>query len=515
MEKRTINAKGIVAAAMAMTLTLTGCTGLTQTDPADSEDVVTEDENAQNDADKKDKNKDKDDSDKKDKKSKKDKDSDDSEDDNSSGSSFKGLQNASESEKIYNQFLNDELDGDTYSDYVKNEGVTGYDFYDYDNDGIEELVLFSDQYYNMAAFEIQDGEVVKSISGGGTASRLSFHRVADESWVCYADYEHLGYEDYTFIKYKGYDKEVSKIHFYREDEDDVYDESSTYKIDDEEVDRITFNRSFNSYMETERLYAQDRTLWLDDNNTEFKWNGKNYTFTSEYDDDTCYVTFTLTDGEDELEKELDFMTSGDNTVAYVMIQDGEAYIYVFEFNETFGSELFIYDLNKKSLEEPVQYDRDFCLESPSTYIYEPGAFTFANICLLVGNPAVTMAYKVGKDGMPEPYFDNGFAYYKDWLDPVTTLQDIDCQEITYLAQATDEYEVTDVTIKAGTVLKLYRTDCESFVDFHTEDGRIIRMNFELREETVTVNNGSYNTTVSYLNGTIKMEDVFSGYPVCG
>lgn len=182
MEKKTINAKGIVAAAMAMTLTLTGCTGLTQTDPADCEDVVTEDENAQDDANKKDKNKDKDDSDKKDKKSKKDKDSDESDDDNSSGSSFKGLQNASESEKIYNQFLNDELDGDTYSDYVKNEGVTGYDFYDYDNDGIEELVLFSDQYYNMAAFEIQDGEVVKSVCGGGTASRLSFHRVNDERW---------------------------------------------------------------------------------------------------------------------------------------------------------------------------------------------------------------------------------------------------------------------------------------------------------------------------------------------
>ncbi|SDA62118.1 hypothetical protein SAMN02910275_01659 [Butyrivibrio sp. INlla18] len=399
-----------------------------------------------------------------------------------------------------------------YMKYVESEGIEDYDFFDWDNDGEKELIVFDTCYYSMAAFDIKDGEPYISMQGEGTTGRLEFHKVDGEIWVCHGDYEHMGREIYAFSKYEGEGNKTAEIRFDAEFEHGLYDDDAMYYIDDVEADRATFFQKQSHYLDTEYYANKDRTIWLDEENSSFEWNGKLYNFTTEYVDEDCSIDATLTCGEDSLTTNLDENLAGNYVKNYVMIYKGKAYLYTFGLNETFGSQLYVYDLNQDSLKEPVKYEGEFNLESGNSIVQAPWSFQMSKISDMAGIGVVHVSFSVGDDGMPHinDAAGNGYFWYNDTFADVDikVTAPIDCMKIVWNKDTKDHDLVKD-DLEPGTVLHLYRTDDESYVDFQTDDEKIYRVYITQKQE----NQGSYMQKVSYIDGTTLITECMENLPV--
>lgn len=108
-----------------------------------------------------------------------------------------------------------------------------------------------------------------------------------------------------------------------------------------------------------------------------------------------------------------------------------------------------------------------------------GSFTYAptdidmvlveHTIWLYGTSYVYKTYRVGEEGELEDLGDEyyGYNFYRDILNRFPV--EVDVFEDQFDTEASKE------TLPERTRLRQYRTDGENFVDFLTEDGRVIRL----------------------------------------
>lgn len=145
---------------------------------------------------------------------------------------------------IFEQFLNDEVPITLYgkemffSQYSEENEIDHTDYIDADNDGMEELVLYSIYFCPMEILDVENDELVILCEGEGTAAYMFVATVDGEKWICHCDIFHGGRQMYNFKKYEGYGNVVDEFDLnaeYWENDIDAYDENSTFTYRDEAI----------------------------------------------------------------------------------------------------------------------------------------------------------------------------------------------------------------------------------------------------------------------------------------
>ncbi len=146
---------------------------------------------------------------------------------------------------IFEKFLANEVQaalfGDEryyYRDIESEFEIDKHEYRDVDNDGEEELLIYSEIYfYPVMVLDVNGGEIEELCSGGGTAEYLSFYDVDGVTWSCFSDTTHQGRQFYYFKQYRGTRivDEFSLSAEYWENEDDRYDENSVFMYRDKKI----------------------------------------------------------------------------------------------------------------------------------------------------------------------------------------------------------------------------------------------------------------------------------------
>ena len=122
----------------------------------------------------------------------------------------------------FDRFLSDELKINIYDQEISFSELSSLDeiyktdYLDADNDGINELLLYSYCYCPMKIIDVENGELVILAEGGGTAEFLSASTVDGEVWLCHSDTTHMDEKSYRFVKYNGYKNEVDRFNLLEE-----------------------------------------------------------------------------------------------------------------------------------------------------------------------------------------------------------------------------------------------------------------------------------------------------------
>ena len=161
-------------------------------------------------------------------------------------------------DKIYEQFLNDELelDGETFSeifsfmkeDFGIEEPTTFY--YDVDEDGKDEL-LVSTMFYGYNIYDVRDGKLVLLDCGEGTTAVCGVYEGNGHVYVSHSDFTHSGRSLLTLTRYdeKGNVVETISINAeYWDSEDDVYDENSDFTYNGQKITMQEYENYMNSYV---------------------------------------------------------------------------------------------------------------------------------------------------------------------------------------------------------------------------------------------------------------------------
>lgn len=129
-------------------------------------------------------------------------------------------------------------------------------------------------------------------------------------------------------------------------------------------------------------------------------------------------------------------------------------------------------------------------------VLDPAAFALDTRMDLMSTYSAIRFYECGEDGMPSPLME----YYEiDNSYRMTSLIDLDVELVD---SETGEMTGEEITLPAGTVCKLWRTNGTDIVDLKTEDGRCFRLH---------VTKGQWPQTV---NG-IPLEEAFTGTVFAG
>lgn len=138
---------------------------------------------------------------------------------------------------LFEAFLNREISATIYGEYVYYDeyeseyDIERTDFIDADNDGVEELVLYTYNFYGMQILDIENGDFVVLSEGEGTTGYLSIAIIEGEKWLCHRDTSHQGRQMYNFKKYNGYGNIVDEFDIsaeYWNNVNDRYDENSVF-----------------------------------------------------------------------------------------------------------------------------------------------------------------------------------------------------------------------------------------------------------------------------------------------
>ena len=161
-------------------------------------------------------------------------------------------------DKIYEQFLNDELelDGETFSEifsFMKEdfgiEEPTIF-YYDVDEDDKDEL-LVSTLFYGYIIYDVRDGELVLLDRGDGTASVCGVYEGNGHVYVSHSDFTHSVRSLLTLTRYdkKGNVVETISINAeYWDSEDDIYDENSDFTYNGQKITMQEYEDYMNSYV---------------------------------------------------------------------------------------------------------------------------------------------------------------------------------------------------------------------------------------------------------------------------
>ena len=166
---------------------------------------------------------------------------------------------------LLTKFLNDEATASIYEEEMSYSDLTAqYDigavyYYDVDNDGQRELLLGSYDLYPMMILDESDGKISVLTAGDGTAGYLFVSVVGGEAWICHCDISHMGRQIYDFEKYNGGGNVVDSFELsaeYWENENDFYDENSTFTYRDNSITMQEFEELVAKYT------ANNSNLWL-------------------------------------------------------------------------------------------------------------------------------------------------------------------------------------------------------------------------------------------------------------
>ncbi len=166
---------------------------------------------------------------------------------------------------LFTKFLNDEATASIYEEELSYSDLTAqYDigavyYYDVDNDGQRELLLGSYDLYPMMILDESDGKISVLTAGEGTAGYLFVSVVGGEAWICHCDISHMGRQIYDFEKYNGGGNVVDSFELsaeYWENENDFYDENSTFTYRDNSITMQEFEELVAKYT------ANNSNLWL-------------------------------------------------------------------------------------------------------------------------------------------------------------------------------------------------------------------------------------------------------------
>ncbi|MCR5800558.1 MAG: hypothetical protein K6G69_10830 [Lachnospiraceae bacterium] len=162
---------------------------------------------------------------------------------------------SSADDKIYEQFINDELklDGKTFSEIFSfmqedfNTDPTTF-YYDVDEDGKDEL-LVTTLFYGYNIYDVRDGELLLLDCGDGTAAACGVYEVNGHVYVSHSDFSHAGRKmlDLTRYDQNGNVTETITINAeYWDSEDDVYDENSDFTYNGQKITMQEYEDHMNS-----------------------------------------------------------------------------------------------------------------------------------------------------------------------------------------------------------------------------------------------------------------------------
>ena len=160
-------------------------------------------------------------------------------------------------EKIYEQFLNDELelDGKTFSEIFSfmqedfDTDPTAF-YYDVDEDGKDEL-LVSTLFYGYNIYDVRDGKIVLLDCGEGTAAACGVYEGNGHVYVSHSDFSHSGRKLLDLTRYDKNGNVVETITInaeYWDSEEDVYDENSDFTYNGQKITMQEYEDYMNSYV---------------------------------------------------------------------------------------------------------------------------------------------------------------------------------------------------------------------------------------------------------------------------
>lgn len=163
------------------------------------------------------------------------------------------------SKEILENFIAGKLTADIfdkeqyYSDIEKNYMIDSQEYRDVDNDGEEELLIYSSDFCPLMALDANNGKITVLCAGDGTAAYLTFYDVDGITWACHSDTSHKGRQTYFFTQYKGPDivDEFALNAEYWDNENDRYDESSLFTYRNHEISMQEYEELLQKYADIE------------------------------------------------------------------------------------------------------------------------------------------------------------------------------------------------------------------------------------------------------------------------
>ena len=194
--------------------------------------------------------------------------------------------------------------------------------------------------------------------------------------------------------------------------------------------------------------------------------------------------------------------SYDRRPVYVRTGEG-SFLYVFGFGEYDEDCLFIYKLSSRGVEKVGEAFVTECMwsfdsdETAAGYydyyvsapITDPQNIYLSEYFDMLGTMVGSRSYFAGDNCMPISY--DCFWFYD--AKQLKLREDITLTEVDY-----DGDELGEAEIEAGATLMLLRSDGESWIDFYTNDGRILRANvvIDWEQGEPTINGVSIYTLFS-------------------
>ncbi len=168
-----------------------------------------------------------------------------------------GVLDLAADDKIYEQFINDELelDGKTFSEIFSfmqedfNMDPTTF-YYDVDEDGKDEL-LVTTLFYGYNIYDVRDGRLVLLDCGDGTAAACGVYEGNGHVYVSHSDFSHAGRKLLTLTRYDQNGNVIETITInaeYWDSEEDVYDENSDFTYNGQKITMQEYESYMNSYV---------------------------------------------------------------------------------------------------------------------------------------------------------------------------------------------------------------------------------------------------------------------------
>ena len=171
---------------------------------------------------------------------------------------------------------------------------------------------------------------------------------------------------------------------------------------------------------------------------------------------------------------------------YLVHKNGNDYLYC-QPRCSNDDELFIYSLNGDRLEELVSKEM----------VYPEYDMTDTkNILMYTRIDALSSMWPakrfyIGEDGMPVS--DDPYYYLYDHA--LTLIQNLKVEVATN--EETDKY--SEEVLPAGTVMRFFRTNAKDFMDMKLQDGRIVRLRFDIRNYEFRFNGINENELFEGMN----------------
>ncbi|WP_029231543.1 hypothetical protein [Butyrivibrio sp. VCB2006] len=420
-------------------------------------------------------------------------------------------ENPDDPRKVFDAFLKDELKGQkTYSDYVKEDEVYKYDFFDVDNDGVKELALFSLKYYPMAFFDVHDGKVERICGGEGPDAYLKIVEISRKNYLCYYYTHDDGKMVYSFYRMNHKDEHFDLFGLVGNYSPDPNTTDPTYTYKGKEITPQEFEDLKEKMVYEGEVFGSSYIKRKVDSGDSFTLDGQKYYFYASFDEKNNEETYTLY--RDGIKKEITIFANSHQAFV-VKATDGKDYFWVCTTGDGMACNILVLDFDKFDQEGFIDSGCPYGLYK---YMYKGGAYiTLASPSWIFGTCSIRSNFYIGDKGIP--MHGNMYYYYdSNCLNgsggkepgPTVTLK-VDMEAGVASDWLSDDWGFVKQVVPAGTKLTMYRTDNDSFIDLMMEDGRIVRFYMTAVREA-----GRDYDEYKLINDKYSIEDI-EGVPYWG